>query len=77
MNQQPMSRTAEIERRTISGYVGLGVGLALLAAAAFFILNVGVRGTAGAADRRRRCSSLGGFVLTRACTCCSRTRRRS
>jgi regulator of protease activity HflC (stomatin/prohibitin superfamily) len=44
MTQQPMSRTGEIERRTISGYVGLGIGLALLAAAAFFILNVGVAG---------------------------------
>ena len=44
MTQQPMSRTSEIERRTISGYVGLGIGLALLAAAVFFILNVGVAG---------------------------------
>jgi hypothetical protein len=44
MTQQPMSRTGEIERRTISGYVGLGIGLALLAAAVFFILNVGVAG---------------------------------
>ena len=25
MTQQPMSRTGEIERRTISGYVGLGI----------------------------------------------------
>ncbi|MDH4166603.1 MAG: SPFH domain-containing protein [Gammaproteobacteria bacterium] len=44
MTQQPMSRTGEIERRTTSGYVGLGIGLALLAAAVFFILNVGVAG---------------------------------
>jgi hypothetical protein len=44
MTQQPMSRTGEIERRTISGYVGLGIGLALLAVAVFFILNVGVAG---------------------------------
>jgi hypothetical protein len=44
MTQQPMSRTGEIERRTISGYVGLGIGLALLATAVFFILNVGVAG---------------------------------
>ncbi len=44
MTQQPMSRTGEIERRTISGYVGLGIGLALLAAAVFLILNVGVAG---------------------------------
>jgi regulator of protease activity HflC (stomatin/prohibitin superfamily) len=42
MTQQPMSRTGEIERRTTSGYVGLGIGLALLAAAVFFILNVAV-----------------------------------
>ncbi|MGB7739829.1 MAG: SPFH domain-containing protein [Steroidobacteraceae bacterium] len=44
MTQQPMSRTGEIERRTVSGYVGLGIGLALLAVAVFFILNVGVAG---------------------------------
>jgi regulator of protease activity HflC (stomatin/prohibitin superfamily) len=44
MNQQAMSRTAEIERRTLSGYVGLGIGLVLIAAAAFFILNVDVAG---------------------------------
>jgi regulator of protease activity HflC (stomatin/prohibitin superfamily) len=44
MNQQAMSRTAEIERRTISGYVGLGIGIVLIAAAAFFILNVDVAG---------------------------------
>jgi len=44
MTQQPMSRTGEIERRTTSGYVGLGIGLALLAAAVLFILNVGVAG---------------------------------
>ena len=44
MNQQAMSRTGEIERRTTSGYVGLGVGIVLIAAAAFFVLNVGVAG---------------------------------
>ncbi len=44
MTRQPMSRTAEIERRTISGYVGLGVGIVLIAAAAFFLLNIGVAG---------------------------------
>ena len=44
MTQQPMSRTGEIERRTINGYVGLGIGLSLFAAAVFFILNVGVAG---------------------------------
>jgi regulator of protease activity HflC (stomatin/prohibitin superfamily) len=44
MTQQPMSRTGEIERRTLSGYLGLGIGLALLAAAVFFFLNVGVAG---------------------------------
>jgi regulator of protease activity HflC (stomatin/prohibitin superfamily) len=44
MTQQPMSRTGEIERRTLSGYIGLGIGLVLLAAAAFFVLNVGVAG---------------------------------
>jgi regulator of protease activity HflC (stomatin/prohibitin superfamily) len=44
MTQQPMARTGEIERRTLSGYIGLGIGLVLLAAAAFFILNVGVAG---------------------------------
>ena len=44
MTQQPMARTGEIERRTLSGYVGLGIGLVLLAAAVFFILNVGVAG---------------------------------
>jgi regulator of protease activity HflC (stomatin/prohibitin superfamily) len=44
MNQQAMSRTVEIERGTTSGYVGLGVGIVLIAAAAFFILNVGVAG---------------------------------
>jgi hypothetical protein len=44
MTQQPLSRTGEIERRTLSGYVGLGIGLALLAAAVFFFLRVGVAG---------------------------------
>ncbi len=44
MNQQALSRTGEIERRTTSGYVGLGVGIVLIAAAAFFALNVGVAG---------------------------------
>jgi len=44
MTQQPMARTGEIERRTLSGYIGLGIGLVLLAAAAFFVLNVGVAG---------------------------------
>jgi len=44
MTQQPMARTGEIERRTLSGYIGLGIGLVLLAAAVFFILNVGVAG---------------------------------
>jgi regulator of protease activity HflC (stomatin/prohibitin superfamily) len=44
MTQQPMARTGEIERSTLSGYIGLGIGLVLLAAAAFFILNVGVAG---------------------------------
>jgi regulator of protease activity HflC (stomatin/prohibitin superfamily) len=39
-----MSRTGEIERHTISGYVGLGIGIVLLAAAVFFFLNVGVAG---------------------------------
>jgi regulator of protease activity HflC (stomatin/prohibitin superfamily) len=39
-----MSRTGEIERRTTSGYVGLGFGLALLAAAVFFLLSAGVAG---------------------------------
>jgi regulator of protease activity HflC (stomatin/prohibitin superfamily) len=44
MTQQPMSRTGEIERRTTSGYVGLGIGLALLVAAVFFLLGAGVAG---------------------------------
>ena len=44
MTQQPMSRTGEIERRTTSGYVGLAIGLALLAGAVFFLLSVGVAG---------------------------------
>jgi regulator of protease activity HflC (stomatin/prohibitin superfamily) len=44
MTQQPMARTGEIERRTLSGYIGLGIGLVLLAAAAFFVLNVGIAG---------------------------------
>jgi SPFH domain / Band 7 family len=44
MTQQALSRTGEIERRTLSGYVGLGIGLALLAAAVFFFLRVGVAG---------------------------------
>ena len=44
MTQQPMARTGEIERHTLSGYIGLGIGLVLLAAAVFFILNVGVAG---------------------------------
>jgi len=44
MNQQPIARTGEIECRTLSGYVGLGIGLALLAAAVFFILSAGVAG---------------------------------
>jgi len=45
MNQQAMSRTGEIERRTTSGYVGLGVGIVLIAAAVFLILNVEVAGS--------------------------------
>ena len=44
MTQQTMSRTGEIERRTTSGYIGLGVGIALIAAAGFFVLNVDVAG---------------------------------
>jgi SPFH domain / Band 7 family len=44
MTQQPMSRTGEIQRRTTSGYLGLVGGLALLAAAVFFVFNVGVAG---------------------------------
>ena len=44
MTQQPMSRTGEIERRTTSGYVGLAIGLALLAAAVLFLLGAGVAG---------------------------------
>src|SRR5512136_2174900 len=44
MTQQPLARTAEIERRTASGYVGLGVGLALLAAAMYCFIQVGVAG---------------------------------
>jgi nucleoside diphosphate kinase len=44
MTQQPMSRTGEIQRRTTGGYLGLVGGLALLAAAVFFVFNVGVAG---------------------------------
>jgi regulator of protease activity HflC (stomatin/prohibitin superfamily) len=44
MTQQPMSRTGEIERRTTSGYVGLFIGLALLAAAVLFPLGMGFAG---------------------------------
>ena len=51
MTQQAMSRTGEIERRTTSGYVGLGVGIVLIAADEFFVLNVGVAGPSGAGDR--------------------------
>jgi regulator of protease activity HflC (stomatin/prohibitin superfamily) len=44
MNQQSMARSGEIEYRTTSGYVGLGVGLVLLAAAVPLLLGVAVAG---------------------------------
>jgi hypothetical protein len=44
MNQPSMSRSGEIEYRTTSGYVGLGVGLVLLAAAVPLLLGVAVAG---------------------------------
>lgn len=63
MTQQPMSRTGEIERRTLSGYIGLGIGLALLAAAVFFILNLGIAGPQ-ALVMAAPLFILGGFVLS-------------
>ena len=63
MNQQAMSRTGEIERRTTSGYVGLGVGIVLIAAAAFFVLNVGVAGSQALAIAAPL-FILGAFVLS-------------
>jgi hypothetical protein len=44
MNQPSMSRSGEIKYRTTSGYVGLGVGLVLLAAAVPLLLGVAVAG---------------------------------
>ena len=44
MTSSTMPRTEEIERRTASGYVMLAVGLLLIAAGAFFVLNVGIAG---------------------------------
>ena len=44
MTMHPMPRTQEIERRTSSGYTMLAVGLALIAAAIFFIVNIGAAG---------------------------------
>jgi len=40
MTMHPMPRTQEIERRTSSGYTMLAVGLALIAAAIFFIVSI-------------------------------------
>jgi len=44
MTQQPMARTGRDRAPHVSGYIGLGIGLVLLAAAVFFVLNVGVAG---------------------------------
>jgi len=63
MKQQSMSRTREFERRTTSGYVGLGVGVVLIAAAAFFVLSVGVAGSQALAIAAPL-FILGAFVLS-------------
>ena len=44
MSRQAAPRTEEIERRTLSGYLMVAVGLALIALAVFFFLNLGVAG---------------------------------
>jgi regulator of protease activity HflC (stomatin/prohibitin superfamily) len=44
MTMHPMPRTQEIERRTMSGYTMLAVGLALIALGIFFIVGIGAAG---------------------------------
>jgi hypothetical protein len=44
MSRQATPRTEEVERRTLSGYLMVAVGLALIALAVFFFLNLGVAG---------------------------------
>lgn len=44
MTMHPTPRTQEVERRTLSGYTMLAVGLALIGAGVFFIFGVGVAG---------------------------------
>ena len=44
MSRQATPRTEEIERRTLSGYLMVAVGLGLIALAVFFFVNIGVAG---------------------------------
>ena len=62
MSRQATPRTEEIERRTLSGYLMVAIGLGLIALAVFFFLNVGVAGP-GALLYAVPLMILGSFVL--------------
>jgi len=62
MSRQATPRTEEIERRTLSGYLMVAIGLGLIALAVFFFLNVGVAGP-GALLYAVPLVILGSFVL--------------
>jgi regulator of protease activity HflC (stomatin/prohibitin superfamily) len=62
MSRQATPRTEEIERRTLSGYLMVTIGLGLIALAVFFFLNLGVAGP-GALLYAVPLLILGGFVL--------------
>ena len=44
MSRQATPRTEEIDRRTLSGYLMVAVGLGLIAFAVFFFMNIAVAG---------------------------------
>jgi len=47
MTMHPMPRSQEVGRRTTSGYLGLAIGLALLAVAVFFFVSLATAGPRG------------------------------
>ena len=47
MTMHPMPRSQEVGRRTTSGYLGLAIGLALLAVAVFFFFSLATAGPRG------------------------------
>jgi hypothetical protein len=66
MSRQATPRTEENERRTLSGYLMVTIGLALIALAVFFFLNVGAAGP-GALLYAVPLVILGSFVLAGLC----------